>query len=78
MQEQTRKNLAIFEQAMSMWTPFGHGTGTEGKAEDTNTATPDNPKPAEQTPTGKSELDELKSQLATMQQQIEKLARDRS
>ena len=27
-QEQARKNLALFEQAMSMWSPLSHGTGS--------------------------------------------------
>src|SRR5262249_52663943 len=34
-QEQARKNLAIFEQAMAMFTPFGHAKQPGGKPDET-------------------------------------------
>lgn len=85
-QEQARRNMQIFEQAMSMWSPFGTalpgakrpaGTpagGTAGAAP----ATPGAPavKPVE--PAGRDEIGELKAQLAAMQQKIEKLSQDRT
>lgn len=43
-QEQARKNLAMFEQAMSVFTPFAGGKGQPGPASATGS------KPAEQTP----------------------------
>ncbi len=72
-QEHARRNMAIFEQAMSMWSPFPNtaadpgakgvdGAGEEGNAE---------------TPAARNEIDELKSQLAAMQHKIEKLAQDK-
>ncbi len=72
-QEQARKNLAMFEQAMTMFSPFGAkapaakpGEEPKGKAE---------PAPAAAKP---DEIGELKSQLASMQAKLEQLSRDRS
>jgi polyhydroxyalkanoate synthesis repressor PhaR len=69
MQEQTRKNLAIFEQAMQMWTPFGAAmqVGAKKPDETVKPATAD-------AGTEKDELAELKAQLASMQEKIEKLS----
>jgi polyhydroxyalkanoate synthesis repressor PhaR len=80
MQEQTRKNMAIFEKAMTMWTPFGKpGASTDKAPEPAKSATeaPQAPATPSETPAAKSELDELKAQLASMQQKIEKLSQDR-
>ena len=77
-QDQARKNMAMFEQAMSMWTSFGGVAKFQAQADrDEATArdaaqggtTPEAPKGAE--------IDELKAQLDAMQQRIERLARDR-
>jgi polyhydroxyalkanoate synthesis repressor PhaR len=70
-QEQARKNLAMFEQAMAMFSPFG----TPGKP----TATPgEEPKPEAAKPAAKAdEIGELKTQLAAMQAKLEQLSRDR-
>ncbi len=78
-QEQARKNLAIFEQTMAMFTPFSQGKPPAKKDEAggakeqsaTPGATPATP------PSAAGELDELKAQLAAMQARIEKLSRDR-
>ncbi|MGH6816855.1 MAG: polyhydroxyalkanoate synthesis repressor PhaR [Hyphomicrobiaceae bacterium] len=64
-QEQARKNLAMFEQAMAMWSPFNaavqqKSAGKDGR-EDTD----------------RTELAELKQQLAAMQVKIDKLSRER-
>jgi polyhydroxyalkanoate synthesis repressor PhaR len=92
-QEQARKNLAIFEQAMAMFTPFGHAKQPGGKPEDAaksstelaklpSTKRDDPPKPTTE-PTTKSteskpdELAELRDQLAAMQNKIDKLSKDR-
>jgi polyhydroxyalkanoate synthesis repressor PhaR len=76
MQQQTRKNAAIFEQAMAMWTPFmagkgqppGNGAttapGPQGQAAD----------PAKEAPAA-SGLAELKAEFARMQAKIEKLSK---
>jgi polyhydroxyalkanoate synthesis repressor PhaR len=71
--EQARKNLAMFEQAMSMFSPFSHS-----KHSPANQA--DDAKKAE---AGKAaankgdEIAELRNELASMQAKIEKLSRDR-
>lgn len=66
-QDQARKNMAMFEQAMSMWTasfsggklmPDGKSVETSDEAE------------------SKNELGELKAQLSAMQQRLERLAKD--
>ncbi len=71
-QDQARKNMQMFEQAMSMWTSFG--AAAQSKTVDENgkvltEAGADAPR---------EDLTELKAQLAAMQQKIEKLAQDRS
>src|SRR5215468_10022089 len=70
-QEQARKNLAMFEQAMAMFSPFkAAGQTAAGKSdaeagkEAGKAAKPD-------------EIAELKSQLAEIEAKIEKLSRDR-
>ncbi len=75
-QEQARKNMAMFEQALSMWSPFGP---MQGKKPGAPTAGPQQPGVAEQ-PAGKAsdELGELKAQLAAMQEKIEKLTEGRN
>lgn len=90
-QEQARKNLAMFEQAISMFAPFSGGKtgipGVEGMVAPeaaprseagkaaagpaSSGSSGRGPAPAKQEPN--TELDELKSQLATMQARLEKL-----
>ena len=90
-QEQARKNLAMFEQAMTMFTPFNAArpgqpphqppqkkpdASGQGQAE----ASPQQDSaPAASAPSdrssGSGELAELKAQLAAMQQKIEKLTK---
>ena len=78
-QEQARKNLAMFEQAMAMFSPFTHAAkfgGAPAKAGEEPKAK------AEPSATGAQkggdEISDLKAQLASMQAQLEKLSRDRS
>jgi polyhydroxyalkanoate synthesis repressor PhaR len=74
-QEQARKNMAMFEQAMSMWTSFGApGLATAKKV------SPDDPAGArpETAEKPREELDELKNQLAAMQHRLERLAKDKN
>ena len=70
-QEQARKNLAMFEQAMLMFSPFGQNKSNSG------------PKPGEEAKkpevvkTGQAEeIAELKAQLASIQSKLEKLSDD--
>lgn len=81
MQQQTRKNVAIFEKAMSMWVPFGMGaTGmpgvspTEAPASGESTGPSTGEQRAEAT---SDELAELKAEFARMQAKIEKLSKPR-
>jgi polyhydroxyalkanoate synthesis repressor PhaR len=80
-QQQARQNMAMFEQAMSMWASFGAAAsgprgakGAQGQAAatpaDAAAATPG-------TSSERDELSELKSQLSAMQQKIEKLSQSR-
>ncbi len=86
-QEQARRNMAIFEQAMSIWTPFGSKPGDEGKsilgqpagvpkAGDSGAAAS---QPANTAASSeRDDIKELKAQLSAMQQKIEKLSSDKS
>jgi polyhydroxyalkanoate synthesis repressor PhaR len=79
--EQTRKNMQMFEQAMSMWTNFGAAAQSRK---------PGAPEPMREAPLGRAaaaadaqrpdlardELNTLKVQLADMQQKLERLTRD--
>jgi polyhydroxyalkanoate synthesis repressor PhaR len=70
-QEQARKNLAMFEQAMLMFSPFA-GIKTPGA----KAAAAEETKKAEPAKSGNQaeEIAELKSQLATIQSKLEKLS----
>ncbi len=70
-QDAARKNMAMFEQALSMWSPFTGVPG--GKRGDGKGAPP----AAEVKSADPSEISELKAQLANMQQKIDKLSQDR-
>jgi polyhydroxyalkanoate synthesis repressor PhaR len=68
-QEQARKNMAMFEQAFSLWTPF---SGKRGEAMGKGEKSAPDAKAADS-----NEISELKTQLANMQQKIDKLSEDR-
>jgi polyhydroxyalkanoate synthesis repressor PhaR len=72
-QEQARKNMAMFEQALSVWSPF---TGLPGGKRGDQ---PGTDKTGKADLSGKSpdEIGELKAQLASMQQKIDKLSQNR-
>jgi polyhydroxyalkanoate synthesis repressor PhaR len=84
-QEQSRKNVALFEQAltstMGMFSPFGKGALPSSTA--SATPPPVRPKaeapPAEARPAQdtarRTEIDEMKAQMAAMQAMIEKLSK---
>jgi polyhydroxyalkanoate synthesis repressor PhaR len=80
MQEQTRRNMAIFEQAMAMWSPFSpNRPNSEPPASEAAAAaapaTDSGEKPA--AASGTSEIAELKAELARMQAKIERLSQNR-
>lgn len=70
-QDQARKNMAMFEQAMKMWTSFGGAANPQVKRGEIG-----DPPLATEAPKG-GELDELKAQLSAMQQRLERIAKDR-
>lgn len=63
MEEQVRKNMSFFTEAMRMFSPFPQGTSSGAPA----------PRPAPQTEDA-SDLDTLKRQMADMQAKLDKLA----
>jgi polyhydroxyalkanoate synthesis repressor PhaR len=63
-EEQIRQNLALFDKAMKMFTPFAY------KPEDTAA-----PAPAPAAEPAKDDLAELRSQMLAMQEQLAKLAK---
>lgn len=68
MEEMSKQNMAFFQQAMSMWNPFKL-TGSTG---------PNGPLPPEaraETGKGGDELSDLKSQMQTLQRQLEQLTK---
>jgi polyhydroxyalkanoate synthesis repressor PhaR len=71
MQDQTRKNLAIFERALNMFAPF---TTFDQHYEAHKPETKEKP---ENQPSQQEEIAELKSQLSVIQEQLEKLASDK-
>ncbi|PPC82556.1 MAG: polyhydroxyalkanoate synthesis repressor PhaR [Hyphomicrobium sp.] len=78
-QKQARQNMAMFEQAMTMWTSFGpSGPNGPAKPAGATTTTEESAKPSGQTTTPpRDELSDLKAQLSAMQQKIEKLSQTR-
>ena len=66
--EQIRQNMALFDRAMKMFTPFAAGAAVR----------PPEPAAAEPAAGGGDQLADLKSQLEAMQKQIEKLAGGKS
>lgn len=78
MQDQIRKNMAMFEQAMQMWTsPFGGAAGARDPKKPGEAGAPA-ASPGAGGGSPRDELAELKSQLAQMQDKIDKLSQTRS
>ena len=65
LEEQTRRNMEMFQQAMGMFPPFGAGdSGAPDDGDD---------KSGEKTGTGDTDLRELKEQIAAMQKKIDSM-----
>ena len=73
LDELSKQNMALFENAMKMWNPFVQGSRAPGAP---GTTPPSNG--AADAPEKGEDIDSLKSQLNAMQAQIEKLAKDRT
>ena len=71
-QEQARKNLAMFEQAISMWTSFGAAAQAGAKKAISGEAGAH----AAGAEAPREEIDDLKAQLAQMEQRLERLSKD--
>lgn len=67
-----RKNMAIFEQAMSMMTPFQQGGGEDSSASEESAASSADGKGSAQEPD--EAIDMLKAQLEAMQKQLNSLS----
>ena len=76
-QEQARKNMAMFEQAVAMWTSFGAGSQPNARPQSgTTSPSSSNDKQAGLSGGDKDKITELKSQLEAMQRSIEKLSKE--
>ena len=69
-EDQVRQNMALFDRAMKMFSPFAYARPEDAPAP----AAPAEPAPATQAAPSEDSLADLKRQLEAMQQQIEKLA----
>ena len=72
IEEQARKNMALFEQALAMFTPFGKAH--QAAAEKTPEPPPGDPPPEPSAPLSRNDLDDMKRQLDQLQKRIETLA----
>ena len=70
LEAMTRQNLAIFERAMKMFSPFGAGREEESAAAKPSNGTSATPKPSE-------DISELKSEIEAMRRQLAELAQQR-
>jgi polyhydroxyalkanoate synthesis repressor PhaR len=68
IEEQARKNVAIFEQALAMFSPFGNPLQTSPEKPD------DRPRAEPLEENSKSDIEEMKRQLDQLQKQIESFA----
>ena len=70
-EEMSQKNMAMFEEAMKMFTPFYSGSGSAKKPAGKKK------EPADSQEIADDQLDDLRSQLQQMQRQLDKLTRGR-
>jgi polyhydroxyalkanoate synthesis repressor PhaR len=73
-----RQNLALFERAMKMFSPFGVAMGASGRAPaDPEAGSRAGNGAAEAKAKASEEIDELKSEIEAMRKQLSELARER-
>jgi len=65
-EEQAQRNMALFQQALSMWTPFAAGAAAA------------KPAAAEEEPSKDEQLAELRKQMEAMQKQLDAMSRGKS
>lgn len=73
-EEQIRQNMSMFQDTMQSFSPFGDAFGTQSDNEKTSAES--SPVNGSQGDEPASDIDDLKSQLASMQAQLDKLAKD--
>lgn len=74
LEAMTRRNMEMFSQAMSMFSPFAMDKAGDGRAPREDAASKEGVRPTGEV--GRAEeLDALKSQLATMQTQLDRLSK---
>ena len=71
LEAMTRQNLAMFERAMRMFSPFGIQAAREAEARSSNGST-------ESKPASSDEVSALKSEIEAMRRQLAEIARDRN
>jgi polyhydroxyalkanoate synthesis repressor PhaR len=74
MQEQTRKNMAIFEQALGIFSPFGAAEKAAGSRTESPELAPDAAS-ASNGEAGGDDLQTLKKELSEMQEKLDQLSR---
>jgi polyhydroxyalkanoate synthesis regulator protein len=73
MEDQAKKNMALFNDAMKMFNPFA--AMMNGAAPGSAESTQENKKPASSASASKDDLDALKNQLAAMQHKLDNITR---
>lgn len=74
MEDQVRQNLAMFDRAMKMFTPFAFARPEDGSAASAPAPEAEPRAAGAAAPPGDTSLDDLKKRIEDMQQQIAKLA----
>jgi len=74
LEEQTRKNMAMFTQALSMFTPFGVPGGSQLSAAANSRAESQPPAEPAPPPDSRNDIEEMKRQLGELQKRIEGIA----
>ncbi len=74
MEDQARKNMAMFQDAMQLFNPFAAMQNMPGAASEAVRETPKQTDAAEPQASPDTDLDDLRNQIKSMQSQIEKLA----
>jgi len=76
IEEQTRRNMEMFSEAMRMWMPFGGAAGSAGPSANSNTPGQASGAPKERkAATREEEIEALRRQVSEMQKTIETIAK---
>ena len=67
MEEQAKRNMTMFNEAMKMFNPFANAMG--------GAAQPESPKPAASQPASSDELATLKEHMAAMQKKLDTISK---